>query len=293
MFSAFIPIEQLGNEAHASVVCSRDGSCCGFPTRNRTDGRRLAERSASPLLLHCQQCGKQFILRNLADESAGAHDRLDVALPENPMPRAPKAGPLNDLALSRRTLLAGMGVASLYPATEAEASRQPTASDAPPETVLPASVSHESLEVCYFDMLHLLQRVHTRLLDVVADEFLRQGRTDLSAPEAVLLFTVAERGGPSCDPGMLGGLSNPEPKRAMLNDLGRRGFLRVATRHRPVHVALTEEGRQAADLVKACFARQASSIRPLSGVNAADLTAAHATLARLDRFWTDVVLYRL
>ena len=42
----------------------------------------------------------------------------------------------------------------------------------------------------YMESLHLVERLHRRLLDVIKDEFDRQGRDDVNAVQALLLFNI-------------------------------------------------------------------------------------------------------
>ncbi|MGO7624619.1 MarR family transcriptional regulator, partial [Rhizobium ruizarguesonis] len=42
----------------------------------------------------------------------------------------------------------------------------------------------------YIESLHLVELLHRRLLDVIKDEFDRQGRSDVNAIQALLLFNI-------------------------------------------------------------------------------------------------------
>ena len=44
----------------------------------------------------------------------------------------------------------------------------------------------------YMESVHLLERLHRRLLDVVKDEFERNGRSDINAVQALLLFNIGD-----------------------------------------------------------------------------------------------------
>ena len=48
----------------------------------------------------------------------------------------------------------------------------------------------EAIRTLYLESLQLVERLHRRLLDVIKDEFDRQGRSDINAIQALLLFNI-------------------------------------------------------------------------------------------------------
>ena len=42
----------------------------------------------------------------------------------------------------------------------------------------------------YLEALHLVERLHRRLLDVIKDEFERRGREDVNSVQALLLYNI-------------------------------------------------------------------------------------------------------
>ena len=48
----------------------------------------------------------------------------------------------------------------------------------------------EAIRSLYLESLHLVERLHRRLLDVIKDEFDRKGRSDVNAVQALLLFNI-------------------------------------------------------------------------------------------------------
>src|SRR6185312_202173 len=57
----------------------------------------------------------------------------------------------------------------------------------------PAPVSddrREAIRSLYMEPLQLVERLHRRLLDVIKDEFDRNGRSDINATQALLLFNI-------------------------------------------------------------------------------------------------------
>ena len=48
----------------------------------------------------------------------------------------------------------------------------------------------DSIRTLYMESLQLVERLHRRLLDVIKDEFDRNGRSDINAIQALLLFNI-------------------------------------------------------------------------------------------------------
>jgi DNA-binding MarR family transcriptional regulator len=62
---------------------------------------------------------------------------------------------------------------------------------------------------------------------------------------------------------------------------------------RSVRVSLTDKGREIAEIVGALYDRHLRSIDQVGGIDADDFHALNRSLQRLERFWTDQILYRL
>jgi DNA-binding MarR family transcriptional regulator len=74
------------------------------------------------------------------------------------------------------------------------------------------------------------------------------------------------------------------------------GFLdhqRSRTDRRSVRISLTEKGRDARDIVAQVFARHLVSIADEGRMGSDDFTVLNKALLRLERFWTDQIMYRL
>ncbi|MBH0238629.1 hypothetical protein [Methylobrevis albus] len=201
--------------------------------------------------------------------------------------------------LSRRTLLAGLGAAALAapavaataaPAAGAMASGGPDVPPAAPVAPV-APVADEAVTADYFEALRALQRAHNRLLDTVCDELQRAGCDDLSGAEGLLLLNIAEVNGDRRLLRTYAGTWNN--CRAMMSRLAKRGYVTWTDRDRSTRIELTARGQEAVATVLAGLTRQTRSVHYLSGVSHGELGDARQTLARLDRFWTDTILYRL
>jgi DNA-binding MarR family transcriptional regulator len=74
------------------------------------------------------------------------------------------------------------------------------------------------------------------------------------------------------------------------------GFLdhqRSLVDRRSVRIKLTDKGREVRDIVEALCQKHISTIEQVGGINPDELAALNKWLYRLERFWTDQILYRL
>ncbi|HOV03473.1 MAG TPA: MarR family winged helix-turn-helix transcriptional regulator [Kaistiaceae bacterium] len=155
----------------------------------------------------------------------------------------------------------------------------------------------ESAEVkpLYLEALHLVERLHRRLLDVIKDEFDRMGRSDVNSVQALLLFNIGDAeltAGELRSRGYYLG-SNVSYNLKKLVDAGLINHERSKVDRRSVRVSLTESGREIADVVDALYQRHIASIETVGGIGADDFRDLNKALLRLERFWTDQIRYRL
>ncbi len=151
------------------------------------------------------------------------------------------------------------------------------------------------LKPLYLEALTLVERVHRRLLDVVKDEFDRSGRSDVNSVQALLLFNIGDSeltAGELRTRGYYLG-SNVSYNLKKLVEMGYIHHQRSRVDRRSVRVSLTEKGRQVAEVVAGLYERHLQSIDQVGGIDADDFHALNRSLQRLDRFWTDQILYRL
>ena len=108
-----------------------------------------------------------------------------------------------------------------------------------------------ALRTLYLEALQLVERLHRRLLDVVKDEFDRNGRSDINAIQALLLFNIGNAeltAGELRSRGYYLG-SNVSYNLKKLVELGFISHERSRTDRRSVRVSLTEKGTEVAELV--------------------------------------------
>jgi DNA-binding MarR family transcriptional regulator len=151
------------------------------------------------------------------------------------------------------------------------------------------------LRPLYLEALTLVERLHRRLLDVVKDEFDRSGRSDVNSVQALLLFNIGDSeltAGELRTRGYYLG-SNVSYNLKKLVEIGYIHHQRSRMDRRSVRVSLTDKGREVAEIVGALYDRHIRSIDQVGGIDADDFHALNRSLQRLERFWTDQVLYRL
>ena len=151
------------------------------------------------------------------------------------------------------------------------------------------------LKPLYLEALTLVERLHRRLLNVIKDEFDRAGRSDVNSVQALLLSNIGDSeltAGELRTRGYYLG-SNVSYNLKKLVEMGYIHHQRSRMDRRSVRVSLTEKGREVADIVNNLYERHIRSIDQVGGIGADDFSTLNRSLQRLERFWTDQILYRL
>ena len=147
----------------------------------------------------------------------------------------------------------------------------------------------------YLQALRLIERLHRLLLDVIKDEFDRQGGADLNSVQALLLYNIGEAeltAGELKTRGYYLG-SNVSYNLKKLVDMGYIHYKRSDTDRRSVRVSLTQKGKDACTVVHKLYQRQLGSLEAVGEVGNDDVKALNRALVRLERFWSDQIRYRL
>jgi DNA-binding MarR family transcriptional regulator len=153
----------------------------------------------------------------------------------------------------------------------------------------------EAIRSLYMESLQLVERLHRRLLDVIKDEFDRNGRSDINAIQALLLFNIGNAeltAGELRSRGYYLG-SNVSYNLKKLVDLGFINHQRSRIDRRSVRVSLTPKGAEVAEVVAGLYERHIGSIEQVGGINPEEFRQMNRALQRLDRFWNDTIAYRM
>ena len=147
----------------------------------------------------------------------------------------------------------------------------------------------------YLEALTLVERLHRRLLDVIKDEFDRRGRADINAVQALLLFNIGDKeltAGELRTRGYYLG-SNVSYNLKKLVEMRFLDHQRSRVDRRSVRIKLTERGREVRDAVSLLYEKHVRTVEQVGGISADEFSGLNKALQRLERFWTDQILYRL
>lgn len=127
------------------------------------------------------------------------------------------------------------------------------------------------------------------------DEFDRNGRSDINATQALLLFNIGNSeltAGELRSRGYYLG-SNVSYNLKKLVEMGFIHHQRSRVDRRSVRVSLTDKGNEIANQVASLYERHITSIEQVGGIQVEEFMAMNKSLQRLDRFWNDSIAYRL
>jgi len=147
----------------------------------------------------------------------------------------------------------------------------------------------------YLEALGMVERLHRRLLDVIKDEFDRRGRSDVNAVQALLLYNIGDKeltAGELRTRGYYLG-SNVSYNVKKMVEMGYLHHARSRIDRRSVRISLTEKGQEVHRIVAGLYDKHARTVEQIGGVSIDDFARLNQSLARLERFWTDQIKYRL
>jgi DNA-binding MarR family transcriptional regulator len=153
----------------------------------------------------------------------------------------------------------------------------------------------DQIRPLYLDALTLVERLHRRLLDVIKDEFDRRGRSDINAVQALLLYNIGDKeltAGELRTRGYYLG-SNVSYNLKKLVEMAFLDHQRSRVDRRSVRIRLTDTGREVRDIVEGLYQKHLSTVEQVGGITGEEFATLNKSLHRLERFWTDQILYRL
>ena len=153
----------------------------------------------------------------------------------------------------------------------------------------------EDLKGRYLVSLKLIERLHRLLLDVIKDEFERLGRSDVNSVQALLLYNIGDAeltAGELTSRGYYLG-SNVSYNLKKLVELGFLDHQRSRVDRRSVRIRLTAQGQEIRKIVDALYQKHVKTVEQVGGISNEEFATLNKSLHRLERFWTDQILYRL
>ena len=153
----------------------------------------------------------------------------------------------------------------------------------------------DSIRNPYLQALMLVERLHRRLLDVIKDEFDRRGRTDANPVQALIIYNIRDQqlcAGELRTRGYYLG-TNVTYNLKKLVEAGLLENQRSRIDRRSVRIKLTAKGREVYEVIERLCQKHARTLEQAGGINADEFATLNKLLHRLERFWTDQIIYRL
>src|SRR6195952_5278941 len=149
-----------------------------------------------------------------------------------------------------------------------------------------ASAEESPAKGSYLEALHLVERLHRRLLDVIKDEFERRGREDVNSVQALLLYNIGDKELTASELRTKGYYlgSNVSYNVKKLVEMGYLHHARSRIDRRAVRISLTEKGAEVHEIVNGVYEKHAQTIEPIGGISDDDFERMNASLVRLERF---------
>ena len=159
----------------------------------------------------------------------------------------------------------------------------------------PVEAKRQNIKNRYMEALTLIERLHRRLLDVIKDDFERSGEKEVNPVQALLLFNISDAeltAGELKTRGHYQG-SNVSYNLKKLVEAGYVNHERSNADKRSVRVSLTPKGAAIRARVDSMYNRQLQAIEEVVGFSVEEFDRMNKALTRLERYWTDQILYRL
>jgi DNA-binding MarR family transcriptional regulator len=159
----------------------------------------------------------------------------------------------------------------------------------------PVEAKRQVIKHRYMEALTLIERLHRRLLDVIKDDFERTGEKEVNPVQALLLFNISDAeltAGELKTRGHYQG-SNVSYNLKKLVEAGYVNHERSSNDKRSVRISLTVKGQDVRKRVDALYNRQLQAVEEVVGISADEFERINKALTRLERYWTDQILYRL
>lgn len=158
-----------------------------------------------------------------------------------------------------------------------------------------ASIFSEKIPSFYIEAQAMIERLHRLLLDVVKDGLDRQGIVAVNASQALLIYNIGDQELSANDLRSRGYYlgSNVSYNLKKLVELGLLDHQRSRIDKRSVRIKLTESGQEIKNVVAALYEKHVRTVEKVGNISVDEFASMNKSLQRLERFWTDQILYRL
>jgi DNA-binding MarR family transcriptional regulator len=128
-----------------------------------------------------------------------------------------------------------------------------------------------------------------------AYEFDRRGRADINSVQALLLYNIGDKELTASELRTRGYYlgSNVSYNLKKLVELGFLDHQRSRVDRRSVRIRLTAQGQAIHRLLEALYQKHINTVEQVGGISNEEFATLNKSLHRLERFWTDQILYRL
>ena len=151
------------------------------------------------------------------------------------------------------------------------------------------------MKKAYLETIALVERLHRECLEVIKADLDRQGIRDLNNVQAMILFNIGTdvlSVGELTNRGYYLG-SNVSYNLKKLVELGFLDHQRSRVDRRSVRIRLTPQGQEIRKIVDALYQKHVKTVEQVGGISNEEFATLNKSLHRLERFWTDQILYRL
>lgn len=194
----------------------------------------------------------------------------------------------------RQALAAGLAV-SIAPAIAQATPVPDTPTAHAPSAAVPrrrnlTATDRAAYEESYRQSFLAMRRAEVQLHNLFTDILERAGRTDLVAGDLLILFDASEGG----QVALLNNWAWHDPRaKRRRGAMVRQGLISTTRKSGRIRHVLTAKGRTALDLVSSALHAQARMAEQVGGLAPDALETTTATLARTERFFVDIVRYKL
>ena len=142
---------------------------------------------------------------------------------------------------------------------------------------------------------NLKKLVEMGFLDHQRSRVDRRGRSDINSVQALLLYNIGDKeltAGELRTRGYYLG-SNVSYNLKKLVEMGFLDHQRSRVDRRSVRIRLTAKGQEVRHIVEALYDKHVKTVEQVGGISNEEFATLNKSLHRLERFWTDQILYRL